>query len=142
MEEPPMPITRSKFTQKFWMLVMGSAVVVYAILLIAFCTPTHAATTFEWNRNTETDVDHYEMFGCSTSATCTPGTTPADKIGIDVPQPAIGIKPTMPIPANTQGRAAVIAIDLSGNRSGLSNIVPFVGPDTLAPVNPTGLLTK
>ena len=68
-----------------------------------------------------------------------PGTGAVDQIGADVPQPAVGVKPSMPIPLTTEGRAAVVAVDLVGNRSGLSNIVPF---DRKAPVAATGLVTK
>lgn len=111
-------------------------------VLIWICAMTlhaYAASLFEWDRNIEADLDHYELYVCSTSATCVPGTTTLDRLGSDIPQPAIGTKPTMLIPVGKEGRAAAIAVDLSGNKSGLSNIVPF---DTKSPTIPTGLLTK
>lgn len=99
-------------------------------------TPALAAaqTSFVWDRNTESDVDHYNVFTCSTSATCVPSVN----IGT-VLQPAIGAIPTFTIPANSQGRAAVTAVDLVGNQSGQSNIVTF---DKQAPGNPLNLRTQ
>jgi len=127
------------FTGKFWLLVIAIAGIASMILMVAMCKPAHADTIFEWNRNIEIDLDHYEMYACNTSTVCVPGTTASDKIGNNINQPLIGIKPTMLIPIGTEGRAGVIAVDLVGNRSGLSNIVPF---DAKGPVNPSGLLTK
>ena len=93
-------------------------------------------TSLVWDRNVESDMGVYKVFTCNTSATCVPGTTPADQLGADVPQPAAGTNPTMLIPPGTTGRAAVMAIDITGNRSGLSNIVNF---DRVPPPAPTGL---
>jgi len=106
--------------------------------IVALASWAEAQTTFEWDRNVETDMGVYKVFACSTSASCVPGTGPTDQIGIDISQPAVGVKPSMPIPVNTEGRAGVIAIDLVGNRSGLSNLVPF---DRKAPAA-AGLVTK
>ena len=91
-------------------------------------------TSFVWDRNIEADMLEYGVYTCSTSATCVPTT----KIGT-VPQPTIGVIPTFTIPANTTGRAAVTAVDLVGNESGLSNIIPF---DRLAPSAPANARTQ
>ena len=90
-----------------------------------------APTNFIWDRNVETDVDHYNVFACSTSAVCVPNTN----IGT-VLQPPVGTSPTFAIPPNTQGRAAVTAVDLVGNESGLSNVLSF---DKQPPGNPLNL---
>ena len=103
-------------------------------LLIAVPSWAAAPTNFVWDRNTESDVDHYNVFTCSTSATCVPSVN----IGT-VPQPAIGALPTFTIPPNTQGRAAVTAVDLVGNESAQSNVVPF---DRLAPSAPANARTQ
>ena len=109
-----------------------------AVLSVSVCA--EAATMFEWDRNVDADIDHYEMYWCSTSAVCVPGTSTTDRLGANVPQPPVGTKPTMLFPPGKVGRAAVLAVDLVGNASALSNIVPFA--DTQAPTAPTGLLTK
>lgn len=117
---------------------------IYLVLLVvhlALVVTAQAADRFEWNRNTEVDVEHYEFYACNTSSTCVPNPTdPTARLGTDVPQPAIGVVPTMPFPPGKKGRAGVIAVDLVGNRSGLSNIVPFA--DATPPSNPDGLVTK
>ena len=106
------------------------------IVFMLFTSITWAAppTTFTWDRNTESDVDHYNVFTCSTSATCMPNAN----IGT-VPQPAIGTSPSFLIPANSQGRAAVTAVDLVGNESGQSNIASW---DKQPPGNPLNLRTQ
>ena len=112
-----------------------SALLLFALPSVAQTAPT----TLSWDRNAETDMGVYKVFSCNSSATCVPGTTPADQLGSDVPQPAVGTNPSMLIPAGAQGRAAVMAIDITGNRSPLSNIVNF---DRAAPTAPTNLVTK
>ncbi len=114
-------------------------IIVVLAWLVLMTVQAFAQTTFVWDRNTEADVDHYEMFVCRTSPTCIPGTAPTDRIGTNVPQSPLGTKPTMPIPVNDEGRAAVRAVDLVGNPGGLSNIVPF---DRKAPVASTGLVAQ
>ena len=104
------------------------------LLMMATSAWAVTPTKFVWDRNTESDVDHYNVFTCSTSATCVPNAN----IGT-VLQPAIGVMPTFAIPANTQGRAAVTAVDLSGNESVLSNFVDF---DRLAPSAPANARTQ
>ena len=107
-----------------------------ALFVLFMVCPVWAAppSTFLWDRNTEMDVDHYNVFTCSTSATCVPNAS----IGT-VLQPAIGTAPSFLIPVNSQGRAAVTAVDLVGNESGQSNIVSW---DKQPPGNPLNLRTQ
>lgn len=111
-------------------------IIVLLIGLLSLAVPSWAAapTKFVWDRNTEIDMDHYNVFTCSTSATCVPNLN----VGT-VLQPPIGTNPTFDIPATSQGRAAVTAVDLVGNESGQSNIVPF---DRLAPSAPANARTQ
>lgn len=107
---------------------------------VSFSALADAATMFEWDRNTEIDLEHYELYYCTSSSTCIPGLTAADRLGGDIPQTAVGVKPTMLFPPGKQGRAGVLAVDLVGNKSGLGNLVPFA--DATPPATPTGLVTK
>ena len=88
-------------------------------------------TSLVWDRNTEPDMLEYNVYTCSSSATCVPNVS----IGT-VPQPAIGTVPKFMIPANTQGRAAVTAVDLVGNESNKSNVISY---DKQAPGDPLTL---
>lgn len=115
-------------------------VVFFAILAVCLSAVDGFALTLEWDRNVEDDMDHYEVFACSTSATCIPGTTVADKLTADVNQPDIGVVPSVVIPAGRSGRAGVIAVDLIGNRSSLSNIVSFT--DATPPGAPANVRTR
>ena len=110
---------------------MIRGLMVVGLLLLPSLAWSAAPTTFVWDRNAETDVTSYNVLTCSTSATCTPNAS----IGI-VPQPAVGTNPSFPIPANTEGRGAVTAVDTLGNESGLSNVIAF---DRKAPANPLNL---
>jgi len=112
----------------------------FIIFYLGSTTELYAATMFIWDRNIEVDLEHYEMYMCNTSSTCVPGITPADRLGADIAQTPIGTKPTMLFPPGKQGRAAVLAVDLVGNKSGLSNVIPFV--DAQAPTVPLNLLTQ
>lgn len=112
------------------------SVLLSLLLAIGLCivdVPAWAAppTTFVWDRNIETDVDHYNVYTCSTSAVCTPSVN----IGTVI-QPPVGPVPSFTIPNNTEGRAAVTAVDTLGNESGQSNVVAF---DRKAPANPLNL---
>lgn len=95
------------------------------------------AGTFRWDRNAD-EVDHYEIYACKSSPTCVPGAEPYDRFGGDVPQTAVGVTPSMPIPPNTLGRAAVVAVDAAGNKSAISNIVTFPVPVVQVPPVVTG----
>ena len=112
----------------------------WKVILVLLCwllvTPVWAATptNFVWDRNVETDVLEYRVYSCSSSATCVPNVS----IGT-VPQSPIGTTPSLAIPANSQGRAAVTAVDLVGNESSQSNVVNF---DRLAPSAPANARTQ
>lgn len=121
---------------KIWLIVLCVILGGFA----GFAGKTEGATMFEWDRNVEADIDHYEMYWCKSSSSCIPGTTLSDRLGLDVPQPPEGQKPTMVFPPGKIGRAGVVAVDLVGNKSGLSNIVPFA--DATPPSNPAGLAVK
>ena len=113
---------------------MWKGILVLLFWLVA--TPAWAAapTTFVWDRNVESDMLEYRVYTCSSSATCVPNVS----IGT-LPQPPVGTSPTFAIPANSQGRAAVTAVDLVGNESAQSNVVPF---DRLAPSAPANARTQ
>lgn len=111
-----------------------------AVLAVCLSAVDGFALTLEWDRNTESDMDHYEVFACSTSATCVPGTAIVDKLTADVPQSAIGLSPSVVIPQGRQGRVGVIAVDTVGNRSPLSNIVSFT--DATPPGAPANVRTR
>ncbi len=113
---------------------MKLMVLVFVILMWTAPVWAAAPTNFVWDRNTEVDVSHYNVFTCSTSATCVPTTN----IGMAT-QPPVGTNPTFLIPPNSQGRAAVTAVDLVGNESGQSNVFPF---DRLAPSAPANARTQ
>ena len=110
--------------------------VIFVLLCWLVASPAWAVapTTFVWDRNVETDMLEYKVYTCSSSAVCVPNVS----IGT-VPQPAVGVSPTFTIPVNSQGRAAVTAVDLVGNESGQSNVVPF---DRLAPSAPANVRTQ
>ena len=105
-------------------------------IVLLWTTPVWAAapTNFVWDRNVEIDMLEYRVYTCSSSATCVPNVS----IGT-LPQPPVGTSPTFAIPANSQGRAAVTAVDLVGNESGPSNMVSF---DKQAPAGPLNLRTQ
>ena len=107
---------------------------VFVILMWNMPVWAAAPTNFVWDRNVEIDMLEYKVYTCSTSATCVPNVA----VGT-VPQPAVGTTPTFAIPANSQGRAATTAVDLTGNESAQSNIVPF---DHLAPSAPANARTQ
>lgn len=110
---------------------MWKGILVLLFWLVAIPAWAAAPTTFVWDRNVESDMLEYGVYTCSTSATCVPNA----KIGT-VPQPAVGVSPTFAIPVNSQGRAAVTAVDLVGNESALSNVLSF---DKQPPGNPLNL---
>lgn len=104
------------------------------LIVLLWATEALAAspTKLSWDRNVDADgVDHYNVFTCSTSSVCVPNAN----IG-QTPQTAIGGIPAFIMPANTEVRAAVTAVDLVGNQSGQSNIVNY---DSKAPPNPQNL---
>lgn len=90
------------------------------------------AATLTWDRNTETDMQDYQVWACFTpncvvvksAATLQPGA---------VVQPATGNPSYVIDTAGREGSVAVSARDRSLNESGLSVAVPF---DQRPPANP------
>lgn len=107
----------------------------FLLCLVAsfWMTGAHAAT-LRWDRNTEPDMALYEIYTCTPNPTCTVQQTAVSRIGT-VNQVAVGVIPSFPIPAGTEGKIAVSASDTAGNESGLSVPVPF---DAKAPAVPVG----
>lgn len=106
------------------------------LLCWVIASPVWAAvpTNFVWDRNTESDMLEYKVYTCSSSTVCVPNIN----IGT-VAQPGIGTTPSFAVPANSQGNAAVTAVDLVGNESGQSNVLSF---DKQPPPNPLNLRTQ
>ena len=102
---------------------------------LAVCVNGAFAEKLEWDRNAEADMKEYGVYFCTPNPTCTVVQNAASLL-FTVPQTAIGIKPTATIPANTTGKFAVSAKDLTGNESTLSASVPF---DPTAPQVPANL---
>ena len=102
------------------------------------------ALTFELDRNTESDMSHYNVYVCH-SCTVTNGLLPtvASTKLMSLPQTALGIKPSFVMPPNEAGMVGVTAIDTSNNESGMSNALPFSTViDIIAPGKPTNLIIK
>jgi hypothetical protein len=104
------------------------------LVLVVFLPLTAQALTLEWTRNTETDMKDYGVYSCSTVG-CTVVVSPATQVAT-VPQPLVGVVPSWPIPAGTQGRIGVTARDTSLNESALSVTIPFDAVAPSIPVNP------
>lgn len=86
-------------------------------------------TQFTWDRNQDPDpngnsIANYQMLYCDSYMN--PGCYgPWLPLGNLIPQVPVGQSPSMNIPANTWGTAAVWVFDSQGNASGLSNTVDF-----------------
>lgn len=105
------------------------------ILMLALClvcVGSVEAANLLWDRNAEPDMKDYQVYACFT-ANCVVVKGPGTLQTPPIPQPASGVIPSWPIPANKEGSAAISARDLSTNESGLSVSVPF---DSLAPAIP------
>lgn len=113
-----------------------NALAMLGISVSSYATDVNALTA-EWVRNAESDMKEYRMYLCE-GANCTIAKTPA-MMAATIPQPAVGVVPSWRMPDGKVGAIAVSAIDLSGNESGLSNVVRF---DTATPGTPTGLILK
>lgn len=92
------------------------------------------AGTLDWDRNTEADMDHYNVYACTDAPGCTVLQTAAMKLG-SVPQPAAGVVPAFPLPV-AEGMTAVSAVDHSANESGLSVSIPFDAKAPGVPAHP------
>lgn len=101
------------------------------------------ALTLEWTRNTETDLKQYHVYVCKVQG-CTSTNIGLDWIG-SVPQPLVGIKPSILLPVNINGAVSVVAEDQAGNQSGPSVSLPFSTvplPVNLPPNVPSGLIFR
>lgn len=121
------------------MSVAGS--VCFGLLLISGMLPVghaDAATKGMWDRNTEGDMDHYNVYACfyvAPATSCTVVQNNAMKQPGSIAQTPVGSVPFWSLPVGKNGVWAVSATDTSFNESGMSVSVPF---DTIPPVNPTG----
>lgn len=111
-----------------------------AIFLVLLPVGVNAAT-LEWERNTEADMDHYNIYTCPTAG-CAVIKSAATKHAVVVPQPPIGTKPITTAVTLGAGAAAVTAVDKTGNESGLSNQASLPVADTTAPAVPGGLTAR
>ncbi len=112
---------------------MKQAVLTFlAVFLLA--TPAMAKDLL-WDRNTESDMSHYNAAYCQTKG-CIVATDPATVISPNIPQVAAGVVPKFTLPNDVEGTVAVTATDTSGNKSGLSVAVPFDAKAPGVPANP------
>lgn len=130
---------------------MKKILLLVPLILLMLVGVSHALTiNFAWDRNTETDLNHYTMYFCNTSSICTIGNRTAVAgtgtcVG-NIPQPATGTTVvctlSFPLPAGTEKDYyfAVTASDNLNNESGNSNIVTTRG-DNVAPGIPGVLRT-
>ena len=102
---------------------------------IALAVTLAYSATLQWDRNTEADMKEYEVYTCTPNPTCTVAQVLASRVGV-VAQPAVGVIPSFPIQAGTEGKIAVSASDTAGNKSGLSVSIPFDAKGPVAPLNP------
>lgn len=105
----------------------------WVVALFSISAPAFAGT-LQWDRNTEADMDHYNVYACLVRA-CVVLQNAASKLPTAIIQPAVGIVPSSPLPTG-EGAIAVSAVDRSGNESGLSVSVPFDAKAPGVPVNP------
>lgn len=128
--------------KKLWLFVLS-------ISLFPFLSSAYALTEVSWDRNIDTDlVDHYEVYVCNTTPTCSP-LAGGIRLGVNVPQPPATVpvdltivqRVTMPFPVTSPvvGRASAVAVDVVGNKSLESNVVVFRSQALNAP---KGLLVK
>ena len=109
--------------------------ILLGIICLFFITGNALASTLTWDRNTETDMKDYQVYGCFVAGCTVQQVSPLGT----VTQPATGI-PTFVIDlTGKEGRVAISARDNFGNESGLSVQVPF---DFAAPKIPTNPALK
>lgn len=120
----------------------------YLLALVAFSllsVPAFAlAKDFTWARSADLgpdgkeDVKQYHLYVCKVPA---PQTCIATNTGTmwlaTIPQTAVGITPTFPVPAEINGSAVVTAEDFAGNVSLPSNMVSFNTVSDVKPLPPT-----
>lgn len=121
---------------------MNKALILLAIVGMVGCNSVAAVgekpITAVWDRNTEDDMDHYQMYSCA-GVGCTVMQNAANRVGADIPQTAVGVEPTITLDLTGDGAIAVSAVDHSGNESTLSNQAAF---DRVAPGTPQRLRIK
>ena len=125
---------------------MKKLIGLFIMLASLVLATTSFATTinFEWDRNTETDMNHYTMYKCPSSTACGLGSG-RTSVGT-IPQPGSGTvvdwSYVFTPPAGTEETEyfACTATDNSGNEStGTSNIVS-TRVDNKPPLAPGGAL--
>jgi len=117
------------------------SIIVFFVASLFAATSEVFAATLTWNRNAESDMDHYNLYTCPTvGCTVVKG---VNKSSVVVLQPAVGVSPTISYSLGLTSSVAVTAVDKTGNESGLSNQASLpTGTDTLAPASPTNLTVK
>lgn len=108
---------------------------ILASLLLLSTAVAEAQTKATWDRNGETDMDHYNVYVCVVKG-CVPSQSPSMLQPGHVVQPAPGVRPEWLLPVGKEGALAVSAVDQNAQESGLSNVVPF---DKAAPMSPVGV---
>lgn len=126
----------SKRKRNGYLRSLGSGIVLSGIVsLLAFGGSAEAAT-LAWDRNSESDMDHYNLYGCFTAG-CTVAQNNTMKQAGTVLQTPTGTIPSVVVTITGKtGNYAVSASDASGNESGLSVPVPFDALAPSAPINP------
>ena len=81
-----------------------------------------AVTKLTANRNVESDMASYKVYACLTAG-CTVTQT-GGMLQTTIPQPGSG-GPQWILPLETEGQSTLSAVDLTGNESGLGNIVNY-----------------
>lgn len=113
------------------------------MLTVAFFATTAFATTsvtFQWDRNTETDMSGYRLYQTTTSGVYVYGTGSANYKG-NLAQPAVGVVPTYTLSAIPDGSYCWVATayDTGSNESGPSNEICRT-LDSVAPSAPKTLI--
>ena len=113
--------------------VVFAAIFVVSLSLGLWSAPVEAKELF-WDRNSEADMQDYQVFACETAGCVIPDPPLPSTLRATIAQPALGVQPTWTLPTTlTVGTLAVRARDTSSNVSGLSVQVPF---DQVAPAVP------
>lgn len=116
--------------------------IIVGIVMMSTTAFAHSIN-FEWDRNTEVDMDHYVVYKCPSGTSCGVGSGRV-VIGPSIAQPATGTVVgwtyafTPPVGTEEIQYFACTASDASGNESGPSNIVN-TRVDNKPPGNPGGL---
>lgn len=98
-------------------------------------TSAWADSKLNWTRNVETDMSHYRVYACKVKGCVVSQSGPMLQPGA-ITQPPVGSSPQWDLPVDTEGAAAVSAVDQSSNESGISVSVPFDRKAPAIPVNP------